>query len=178
MLDHLIKIMLVEDAKMTSVMKHLRVRTPWNDIKECYQNWADVFKMDRYKFITPHDVLQLSRVFHFKGKDLGKARTEFIYFLRIHQEFYNDDIEVVYGRMCSARDEYNDNRAAEGKLPIPFINWIPEYGGTLLDTRTQASAEANWHHENGIPYCLDGVVPGGKKKGRPRGDQDDNEDGQ
>ena len=177
MLDHLAKIMLVEDEKMVAVMRHLRVRTPWCEIKDCYENWDDVFKLDHYKFITYGDMMNLSQVFHFKGKDMTRSRNEFIYFLKNHQEFYNDDLQVVYQRMYDAREEYNNVRAEAGNLPIPFINWIPEYGGTILDQKTRMGAEAKWHHENGVPYCLDGVVPGRKsKKGRSAGVSDEEED--
>ena len=177
MLDQLNKIMLVEDEKMISVMKHLRVKTPWSEIKDLYEKWDDVFKYDHFKFLTYCDMMNLSQVFHLKGKDMNRARNEFIYFLKNHQEFYNDDLQVVYQRMCEAREQYNTIRAEAGNLPIPFINWIPEYGGTILDQRSRMGAEAKWHCENGIPYCLDGVIPGRKsKKGRSEAVSDDEED--
>jgi hypothetical protein len=177
MLDQLTKIMLVEDEKMVAVMRHLHVRTPWSEIKGCYENWDDVFKQDHYKFISYGDMLNLSQVFYFKGKDMARSRNEFIHFLRNHQEFYNDDLQIVYQRMCEAREQYNTVRAEAGNLPIPFINWIPEYGGTILDQKSRMGAEAKWHHDNAVPYCLDGVVPGRKsKKGRSADVSDEEED--
>ena len=166
MLDHLVKIMLVEDEKMSAVLKYMRVQTPWANIREKYENWENTFKLDHFKFISFLDIQKLGDVFYFKGKDLGKCRGEFIYFLKNHQEFYNDDIAVVFVRMCEAREVCNTERAEQGKLPIPFVNWIPEYGGAVVDSRSRNQSERDWHARNGVPFALDGVVP--QKKGRSK----------
>ena len=63
-----------------------------------------------------------------------------IYFLRQNQQFYNDDIRVVYDRLCAAREEFNTGRPN----PIPFVNWIPEYGGPLFDAKKVHKAEEKY----------------------------------
>ena len=150
--------MLVEDEKMMDVLRHMRVQAPWQKIKETYENWENTFKQDHFKFLMLNDFQILSEVFYFKSDALDKCRGELIYFLRNHQEFYNDNIEVVYTRMQERKELHNTELAQMGKSPIPFINWFPQYGGKIAHAKSRRNAEYDWHKRNQIEFALDHYV--------------------
>ena len=157
---------LVEDEKMVAVLSYLGSRMTWEKIRDTYENWADIFKPDRFKWLGLRDLDELAKVFYFKGQDIARCRNEFIYFLKQYQEFYNDNIEIVFQRMVEAREAYNTHLAQSGHLPIPFVNWIPDYGGRIQGSKRH-QGEMEWHRENQIPFELDQFVPPEKKERSP-----------
>ena len=150
--------MLFEGKKLYAVLQFLKVRVPWAKICELYEKWEDTYKEDHYKTLGLEDLRRFSDVFFFKQDSIVKCRNELIYFLRNHQEFYNDDPAIVFNRMQEARDEFNQERENQGAATVPFINWIPNYGGIIAYSRNRAGAETNWHKINEVEFALDGFV--------------------
>ena len=167
-------IMEIDDAKMAEVLKYMRVQTPWEKIKALYENWEDIFKENHFKNLGLADLHVLSAVFYFKGEEVEHCTNQFIYFLRNHQEFYNDNIVIVFQRMQSALEEFNTEALENGQKVVPFINWLPDFGGKITYKPIRNKAEYEWHKENDVPFALDGwrLTPEDetpkRKRGRPR----------
>lgn len=164
----------MNDSVMEAVLKYHKVRASWGDIKATYDNWTNVYKHDHFQFLSLFEAQQMAQVFHFKSGDLYRCRNELMNFLSKHKQFYNDNLEIVYQRMVAAREEYNTKLAAINKLPIPFINWIPIYGGSV-QASIQRNAEMEWHRRNQVAFELDGYVPPLKEKRKAKKKSDDSD---
>lgn len=114
----------LDDEKMQAVLKHCRVKASWNDVKSLYKTWESVYKHEHHKTMTVEDLMQVARVFRFKGVEIQKCRNEFINWLSQNKEFYHDDVKVIYSRMKEALHQRNVGL----EHPVPYINWLPEYG--------------------------------------------------
>ena len=164
----------VHDDKMRQVLKHCHVKAAWEDIKTLYENWEDTYKEDHFKNLAIADLQILSAVFFFKGEEVENCTNQFIYFLRNHQRFYNDDIHIVFQRMQMALEEFNTEALANGHKVVPYVNWIPAFGGKITYRPIRNKAEYEWHKDNDEPFALDGwrFFPEDerpkRKRGRPR----------
>lgn len=142
--------MSIDAATMNQVFKHLKIKKEWKEVEELYMNWADCFKYDRYKNLSVPELQTISQVFEFKSNIIYTNRNKFIDFLAKNKEFYNDDLDVVIGRMITRRNEL----AIQYGYALPYINWYPEYGGMMQDPKMIRNRESNWRNDNNIPFTL------------------------
>ena len=144
----------VNEMKMDAVLRKLRVSVPWYRIKELYDNFENVFKADAHQNIGEAAFKHFATVFHFKFRTADKCRGELMYWLKNHQEFYNDDLKIVYDRMVQKRDELQQQQIQMGcSTPIPYINWMPQYGGYIFGTG-RAKQEDEFHRDANVPYIF------------------------
>ena len=161
--------------KLFAVFRYLRVQTSFEKIMETYDHWADIFKKEPFSALTMEQLEQLGEVFFFKTDGIQRCRNEFMYFIKQNQEFYNDELPVVIDRLKNARERYN--LAHPNDEAIPFINWIPIYGGKIQHAKTRAQAEYDWHKRYQAPFALDHyVIPLDEKRPRKGARQTDEED--
>ena len=142
----------IDEQKMEAVLRKLRSTLPWWKIKETYENWENTYKADAHQDISQEAFQHLSTVFHFKNRTADKCRGELMHWLKQHQEFYNDDLKVVYDRMVEKRDEYQQMQTMAGVLnPTPYINWLPQYGGYVFGPG-RARQQDQFHKDGNVPY--------------------------
>ena len=147
---------LIDNKKMQEVFNYHKLRIPWNKIQETYDRWEDVYKHDRVQSWTLVELLQLKQVFHFTGTTFLACKNQFTNWLSKHQEFYNDDINVICQRMQRELDNFNTRT----NLNVPYLNWLPQFGGLIQASNPRA--EIQWRQKNQVPFELDGNIPGRK----------------
>lgn len=144
----------IDDAKMEAVLRKLRVNAPWWKIKETYENWENIYKPDAHPTISQEAFQHLATVFHFKNRTADKCRGELMHWLKLHAEFYNDDLKVVYDRMVEKRDELVTMQRNMGMDNIiEYINWMPQYGGFIF-APGRAREQDQFHKDGNVPYAF------------------------
>ena len=146
---------MVDDDKMQAVLNSFKIRAAnWAQIKQTYENWANIYKHQVVKALTFEQIQQLQDVFEFKGVTLVKCVNEFVNWISQHKQFYNDNFECMHEKIRLSLDEFNRNNGSA----VPYINWLPEYGGMIQ--MQKKGEEMRWHQRNQVPFALAGSVPG------------------
>ena len=144
----------INDPKMEAVLRKLRVNTPWWKIKEMYEQWENTYKADAHQNIGQQAFEHFATVFHFKSRTADKCRGELMYWLKQHQEFYNDNLEIVYNRMKSKLEEFQSMQLQSGCVNvIEYINWMPQYGGYIF-APGRAKQQDTFHKDGNVPYMF------------------------
>ena len=140
------------DEKMEATLKACGVKCPWWKIKDTYEKIDNMFKPDAFPYFTDEAFEHLNEVFHFKSRTMDRCRTEFMTWLKKHQEFYNDNLEVVYNRMKETLASYQQYQQEQGIAHvIEYINWIPQYGGYVFSAG-RAKQQDQYYKETDSSY--------------------------
>ena len=133
---------------LDEILKYKRIyATNAEEIFRLARNWSNVFKEKRLKELTYEEVCRLSEVFYFKTNELDKMRNEIAYWLRNHQPFYNDNIELMCNRM---REAVIVEAEATGQAQFPYINWIPRFGGLMKVAAPKYQTQLQFIRNNNI----------------------------
>lgn len=140
----------VDLQRFEEVLKHLRSRLIPGEIWRVYDNWENIYKEHRLRQLTIEECIAMGGVIGVKAPRLAGIRNEIIYFIRNHQQFYNDDVSVMCERMREALDQANEKAGRE----CPVLNWLPEFGGLVQDAMAARSAETRWRKKEQMGYAM------------------------
>lgn len=140
----------VDLHKFEAVLKHMHSRLVPEEIWRVYDNWQDIYKEKRLRELTLEECITMSQVIGVKSARLTNIRNEIIYFMRNHQQFYNDDVQVMCQRLREALNQANERAGRE----CPVLNWLPEFGGLVQDPMAARSAETKWRKKEQMGYAM------------------------
>jgi hypothetical protein len=111
--------------------KHHFQQTTWNSMKEEYLNWRPEFDpslVNNYQ--DQQFIVVTNQFFNFKKSFTVKTRkAEFNKWLKTYWEYISsDNFEELFGKIIQSIQDYNEENP---EFQVPFINWIPSYGGLV-----------------------------------------------
>lgn len=129
---------------MQDTFDRLKIKNvSWNTVRTYVEDYTNQYKDDvLQESITLGIIQEFDNVFYWGDFNITfeTAKAKLIDWIRKHKEFYNDDLEITYNRMVEALRVANAEMKAA--LPprrkwtnIPYINWVPEYGGMIRGNR-------------------------------------------
>ena len=133
-----------EDAMMEDVFDRLKIKkASWNEVKNYAENYADMYKDEVLQdSLTLEILMNFDAVFYWGDHNITaeRARAKLIDWIRKHKEFYNDDPEIMFNRMVEILKVENAKWKAKQRpnakwTDIPYINWLPGYGGMIRGDR-------------------------------------------
>ena len=134
----------VDDQIMQDVFDRLKIRNvSWNSVKNYVEDYENQYKDDvLQESITLGIIQEFDKVFYWGDYNVTfeTAKAKLIDWIRKHKEFYNDNLEITYNRMVETIERENaEIRAALRRnakwKKIPYINWLPGYGGMIRGNR-------------------------------------------
>jgi hypothetical protein len=111
---------------------HIQERT-WHTIKAEYLNWRPPFESALVNNYNDEQfIVTTNQFFNFKKSFTVKSRkSEFNKWLKEYWEFFiSDSFKQVCEKIFQAIHDYNEENP---DFAVPFINWIPNYGGLLCE---------------------------------------------
>ena len=138
------------DDEMQMVFDRLKIKNvSWIDVKNYAENYTDQYKDDYLQENITLEIIQaFDDVFYWGDYNITfeSAKHKLIDWIRKHKQFYNDDLEITHQRMVETIAIENAKLCA--KLPknakwtnIPYINWLPGYGGMIRGNRSYCEAQ-------------------------------------
>ena len=133
------------DAEMQLVFDRLKInKVKWSDVRKYAESYTDQYKDDVLQnSINLAAIQAFDKVFYWGDYRITfeGAKCKLIDWIRKHKEFYNDDLRIVYQRIVDTIT--SENAKIKQSLPknakwtdIPYINWIPGYGGMIRGNRS------------------------------------------
>ena len=110
---------------MESVLEHTKFKN-WEGLMEAHNQEPHRYKPARIDQMEMEDFKDIRTVWH--GNSRGTTtikglRRLFKSFLHKYPEFYHDDIDVMYQKLKTRRDEL----AGCTNMELPFVDWYPAY---------------------------------------------------
>jgi hypothetical protein len=124
----------INEVRLSAILKRHRIKeTTWEAIKQEYLNWTPPFNPKLIQDIPDEQFIILSnRFFNFKRSlTIGTRKAEFNKWLKEYWwMFCSDTFEELCLKINQTLKRYNEENP---RFAVPFINWIPSYGGILYD---------------------------------------------
>jgi hypothetical protein len=116
-------------------------------------NWSPSFEPSLINDVPDeHFVIIINQFFNFRKSFTIKTRkAEFNKWLKEHWDcFISDNFEELCNKICMTLQDYNEENP---DYQVPFINWIPNYGGLLCEpTRFPTELEERFREAHHIHF--------------------------
>ena len=126
--------------RFTAAWRYCKIKVPVETFVEVYNHYPEIYKHDRMQALTPEEMDMISSIFHFTAETFLGWKNQFIKFVSQHKEFYHDDVAVMIekmkGKVAEFRHKFPNQTGVES---IKYINWLPPYGGVILDRKVALS---------------------------------------
>ena len=145
----------VDDQIMQDTFDRLKIKNvSWRSVREYVEDYPNQFKDDILQEEISLDIIgAFDDVFYCGDFNVTfeSAKAKLIDWIRKHKEFYNDNWEITHARMVEVIQQVNaEMKAALPRrakwTPIPYINWLPQYGGMIRGNRCYC--ERSFHKKN------------------------------
>ena len=134
----------VDDQIMQDTFDRLKIKNvSWRSVREYVEDYPNQYKDDVLREQITLEIIQaFDDVFYWGDYNITfqSAKAKLIDWIRKHKEFYNDDLRIIYDRMVEIIEQVNkeikDRLRPNAKwTKIPYINWLPGYGGMIRGNR-------------------------------------------
>jgi hypothetical protein len=134
-------------------------KTTWTKMALEYKHWCPEFNPSILKYVDDVEFCQqCSTFFHFAKTTIRGCKSEFLAWLKEYwQTFHGETFMEIVEKCCLTLQQFNlENEDAQ----IPFINWIPLYGGLLREPQNFPNDdELQFHSKLKIPFPLEPQIP-------------------
>ena len=141
-----------EDEIMEDIFERLGIKkVSWKTVREYAEDYKNQYKDDVLRdSITMDAIEEFDKVFYYGDNNITdeRAQAKLIDFIRKHKEFYNDDPVIIYNRIAETLEAENKKRRERNPnwTDIPYINWLPGYGGLIRSNRPRAEQKFHEKH--------------------------------
>ena len=143
----------INAARMDQVLRRRRINLRWNELWEEYTNYQPPHTPRMFTRMTMEDILLMASVFRFTKPSIQEMRKELSVYVKNFPEFCGDSLDEVLRKMRYTLKKYN----AENGTAFPFVNWLPQHGGLIL--QNDPHEQVSFMQEHNIPCVVTGLLP-------------------
>lgn len=91
-------------------------------------------------------------IFHFTAETSLGCKNQLIKFVSTYQEFYHDDVTQMIQTMQRKVAEFHHQYSCHpNALSINYVNWLPPYGGIILNRKAALAEKREVFEAGPIP---------------------------